>query len=471
MSWRVDEKTREMIEGLLRSRKPEEPPRELEEAALRTLDAAGGGLAALRKRAREPVVPRSPQLSRAFAWCAVGVMGLAVGLALFKAPLGVKQQSAARRAPVAEAPPTAAVPPRASVAPAGGPAGPTFLPGGPAVELAPHSGAAPYTTTDAFGGARARSARLQPPSTRAPEVLPPVHAEGMTTLEAESPAASPAVAEDRAVRPLGEAEEAKSLGAPVPPSMPQPRLGTYPDLGKYSQPWNEVVTDRKQIAQAEVEVAVRDLQDAVKTVRRITEEAGGFVAAHDVTDTRQDGKATFTLRVPSDKLEWVVRQVEDLGRVEKSKARSIDVTERYVGQGGTIRELSAREAELVAEYEKTTDSARRSRLRSEIEEIRRQRDALKQDLQGLKSEVEMSTVQVTLYKRGFGFSPMSTRPGDPLDPGSAWVGAARLGARVLQLILAAVLYVLALAPIWLPLVGAAWWFKRPRRARGATENS
>lgn len=437
MSWRVDQKSREDIERLLREQVSDRPPADLKDACLTTIDAAQSHLLAASGRAQHPPVPRSPHLSRAFAWGAVGVMAVGVIIGVLKTQdFGIVAEKAR---PGARAP--MGVPGRAPAAP-GAPRGALSISGN--AEAPPSLGI---------------GARPSPPGAMAPGAPP----------GAPTPPPNVQFRDGSSQKLEEEARDRVQLPEPEAPSAGPPmrdytgsRGESFTLFAPPTEPWDEVVQGRKEVLQSEVEVAVRDLQKAVKEVREITEAAGGFVAAHNFDDTRRDGKATFTLRVPSKNLEHVIRQIEDLGRVVRSSGSGLDVTERYVGEGDRIRELSSREDDLVNQYESTADASKRRQLLSEIERVRRERDALKQDLQGLKSEVEMSTVQVTLHKRGTTLS-MGGGTNGPLDPVAVWDQAARVAGLALRFVLAVVLWVIALAPIWVPLAIAAWWFKRPRR--------
>ncbi len=189
------------------------------------------------------------------------------------------------------------------------------------------------------------------------------------------------------------------------------------------EPWRDLSGERQVVVDKELELEVKDVEKSYDEARLIVEKHGGFVASDEISiDAHALDTAVLTIRLPKDGFEAAITELRELGRVLKLVGESQDVTREYFSQGAQIRSRADREQMLVEKYEKETNPRKKSQLKAEIEQLRREMRREKEILTKLAEETHWPALQLTLKERGgpAGFlSEMLERSGHAL----AWVGA------------------------------------------------
>ncbi len=109
------------------------------------------------------------------------------------------------------------------------------------------------------------------------------------------------------------------------------------------------VPTRKLIRTVDLELRVDDSDAAAESIRRLTEEAGGYVS--EINAYRVEGLLHYSIsiRVPVDGLDAVVARLKSLAaEVEREHLRTEDVTEQFVDLEARLRTLQLTEGELQA---------------------------------------------------------------------------------------------------------------------------
>lgn len=165
-------------------------------------------------------------------------------------------------------------------------------------------------------------------------------------------------------------------------------------------PWEDTGGERQKEVCKRLEMEVNDVELAHKEAVRIIDGAGGYVAQEDLTATADSGsEANLSARIPVDRLEDAVARLRDLGRVVALHGTSEDRTAEYYGRGKQVRESSAEEARIVAQYEKEKDRAKRQALYARLTQVRSKLKSQKDTLQELGARTHYATVEVLLTQR------------------------------------------------------------------------
>ncbi len=163
---------------------------------------------------------------------------------------------------------------------------------------------------------------------------------------------------------------------------------------------------RMVVARAAMNLVVDDTEQVVAQIQQILATVDGYIANANLykngygTDTRLQG--TLTLRVPSDQLEALMAQLEDLAvDVTNKTINREDVTDQYSDVEAQLRNLSATEVELremLAEVRAKPNAKPEdiltvynhlNTIRSQIEQLQGQKNLL-------NNLVALSTLELTL---------------------------------------------------------------------------
>jgi len=178
--------------------------------------------------------------------------------------------------------------------------------------------------------------------------------------------------------------------------------GLPEDFEAPAQPWRDVSGERQKVTSKRLDLEVKDVEDAYDTAKSVIEDAHGVILSEDLeVSEKQGSEAKLTARVPLDQVNGVIAQLRELGKTVKLTGDSTDKTKEYYGRGGDIRGLGSTEDELVAKYEKETDSYRKQQLYNEIQALRQQNKQDKGRLGDLSEQTHSVLLELTLTeKRG-----------------------------------------------------------------------
>ena len=236
-------------------------------------------------------------------------------------------------------------------------------------------------------------------------------------------------------------------------------------------------TGQRVIRTAEVILESADTAETLGRVRAVAERAGGYTATSDL-QRNEEGvvRGTVTLRVPTDQLDEVVAQLEELGEVVPlSRTDERDVTVEHADLQARIENLTAYETELralLAQVRETTDRPEDllhifERIRSVREEI----DLLEGRLAALSDRIAYATVTVTLRPLDDdgedGIGPWS--PGDTFQDALAATGRllTALGDAVIWFVVTGIPVLLSIVVVPAGLIYLV--FRRLRRTRDRHE--
>ncbi len=204
---------------------------------------------------------------------------------------------------------------------------------------------------------------------------------------------------------------------------------------------------RERKVEREVELALRvgagQLEEAADGVVRTTQRLGGYVADSQVAARGRGGSATFTLRVPTKRLDHATSQLSKLGHVTSLNQSSHDITAAFVSAQELLSDARAERRALLRALGKATTPQQISSLRARIRGNRSEIAQHKGQLKSLRRRADLSTISVEVVARGKG---SAGAPGD--DDSWSPSDAAKDALRVLEV--AAGVVVIALAAM-LPL--------------------
>ena len=218
------------------------------------------------------------------------------------------------------------------------------------------------------------------------------------------------------------------------------------------------VPTRKLIRTVDLELRVDDPDTVAESVRRLTEETGGYVS--EINAYRVEGLLHYSIsiRVPVDELDAIMVRLKSLAvKVQREHLRTEDVTRQFVDLEAHLRTLQLTETELQALLSEARTRGSKAddimTIYGYLTEIRTNIEKLQGQLNALANLAAYSTVNLELAP---------TEAARPLA-GDAWrpLETARSSTRALVgalkgLIDLAIFLVIVVLPIGLVLGLAAW---------------
>jgi Domain of unknown function (DUF4349) len=156
------------------------------------------------------------------------------------------------------------------------------------------------------------------------------------------------------------------------------------------------VIPRKMIYDANIVLIVESLNKAEQAILTLIKDHGGFLAESDQnSETREQRRGMWRVRVPADRFDSFVGAVSRLGEVQQNHVGSQDVSEEYFDLEARIRNKQEEEKSLVKHLSASTGNLKDildverelSRVRGEVEQMQGR-------LRFLSNRTELSTVTI-----------------------------------------------------------------------------
>jgi len=212
--------------------------------------------------------------------------------------------------------------------------------------------------------------------------------------------------------------------------------------------------ERMVIYNAYISLETKEIQEVLARARALAERYGGYVAG----SSQKEGKAQITIRVPKDKFQSAISEIESYGKVLDERTTSEDVTERYIDLKARLENLQKQEQRLreILGMARTVDEV--LKVERELERVRGQIESLQGQVNYLERNVAMAVILVNLTEPQPPFTP----------PGMNWNEVLEAALKGLYLVLRGmIILVVSLLPIVAAIAAPAYWVYSRRRSRAA----
>jgi len=242
-------------------------------------------------------------------------------------------------------------------------------------------------------------------------------------------------------------------GGTLPSVMTQTQgAPTYAEVRKdQSTPQERVV-----IYNAQLSLEANDIQGTLQKIRALAEGYGGYVASSSRSTYGIQARADIAIRVPKDKFQAAIQQIETYGKVLDEGTTSEDITQQYIDLKARLNNMQRQEERLheILDMAKTVDEI--LRVESELERVRGEIDSLQGQINYLEGNVEMSLISVTLTEPAPPFTP----------PGMNWTETLEIAIMGLFTVLRGmIILVVSLIPVIVVSVPIYYLYKRRKQQR------
>ncbi|SNX64650.1 uncharacterized protein DUF4349 [Streptomyces sp. TLI_55] len=193
------------------------------------------------------------------------------------------------------------------------------------------------------------------------------------------------------------------------------------------------------IRTADLTVQVKDVPKALEAARTTTENAGGYVGKESTSRDEQGAEETrVTLRVPVDKYEEVLAELEGAGKLVERTAKAQDVTDQVVDVESRIKTQRASVARIRELMDRATKLSDVVTLEGELSTRQADLEALLARQASLKDRTSLATITLSLSEKPVAKTAEDDDPG-VMDALSGGWGAFVSMLRWIVVALAAVL--------------------------------
>jgi hypothetical protein len=155
---------------------------------------------------------------------------------------------------------------------------------------------------------------------------------------------------------------------------------------------------RKIIHTADIDLVVEEFGPIPDQVRALARQSGGYIAKSNLRgSTGRPRGGDWTLRVPTDKYDSLLDELESLGEVRRSSSNSQDVSEEYYDVEARIRNKKQEETRLLRHLEESTGRLEDILLiEKELSRVRGEVERMEGRLRVLADLTTLTTIHLTV---------------------------------------------------------------------------
>ena len=157
-------------------------------------------------------------------------------------------------------------------------------------------------------------------------------------------------------------------------------------------------TDRKLIRNVNLSLQTKEFDTVLDNMSQKVKDLGGYIQDSSVwgssSDYSSSRSASYTLRIPSDKLDEFIDVVETLGNVAYKNESVDDVTLRYVDVESHKKALETEQERLLALLEKAENVEDIITIENRLSDVRYELENYESQIRLLDNQIDYSTVYV-----------------------------------------------------------------------------
>ena len=154
--------------------------------------------------------------------------------------------------------------------------------------------------------------------------------------------------------------------------------------------------EQKVIKTSYMSLEVKNFREAADAVGSIARTYGGYVSDSSVRDVAERKIGYVTVRVPSEKFEDIIKEIETLGDLKEENISLEDVTEHYIDVKARLENLERQEERYLEILDMAVTVEDVLKVETQLERIRGTIESLQGTLDYLDNRIDYSTIQVQL---------------------------------------------------------------------------
>lgn len=197
--------------------------------------------------------------------------------------------------------------------------------------------------------------------------------------------------------PSYEYAEPAATAAPAQPPIPAAEAAPAAQPRAGGATTDSVAQPRLIIRTADITLVVKDTQETLDLLTRLSAELGGFVVSSSTSRAGREIQGYITLRVDATRFDEAMNRIRAAAiEVRSENVRGEDVTAEYIDLDARLKNLEAAEAQLQQILKQATATEDVLAVYRELTEIRGQIEQIKGRMQYLSQSAALATISVTL---------------------------------------------------------------------------
>lgn len=191
--------------------------------------------------------------------------------------------------------------------------------------------------------------------------------------------------------------ELAATAAPAQPPMPAEGAAPATQPRASGATTDPVAQPRLIIRTADITLVVKDTQETLDLLTRLSAELGGFVVSSSTSRAGRAIQGYITLRVDATRFDEAMNRIRAAAiEVRSESVRGEDVTAEYVDLDARLKNLEAAEAQLQQILKQATATEDVLAVYRELTQIRSQIEQIKGRMKYLSQSAVLATISVTL---------------------------------------------------------------------------
>lgn len=156
--------------------------------------------------------------------------------------------------------------------------------------------------------------------------------------------------------------------------------------------------DRKIVKNGSIDMLVKKVEETAVSIHSIVAKYDGQVDSSNLSNSGVDVKyGTMTIRVPNDKFDLAVGEIEKLAvKVNSLRVSSDDVTSQYVDLESRLKSKKAVEQQYVALLQRANKVEEIVTVHSYLDKVREEIEILQGQINYLANQVSMSSITISM---------------------------------------------------------------------------
>ncbi len=155
------------------------------------------------------------------------------------------------------------------------------------------------------------------------------------------------------------------------------------------------IQDRKLIRTVDIYAETKKFDKAISSIEAAIKKTGGYIQQQSILSDIDDARSTtMTLRIPAEKLDAFLSEVNESVRVTSQRSNVDDVTETYIDIESRIASLETEQAALMAMLEKAEKLEDVIAIQGRLTEVRGSLESYKARKKSYDTLIDYSTVNL-----------------------------------------------------------------------------
>lgn len=156
-------------------------------------------------------------------------------------------------------------------------------------------------------------------------------------------------------------------------------------------------TERAKEKWAELFLRVDNVSDSISLIYELTGTVEGYVISSDYSTGAGNGRGSITIRVPSDKFDYTVKELREYSvEIISESTNIVDIQNEITANENTLTELRKQLDEAYAKLDAATSTGEKASLERTINQLENQIKIYEEEASQLEQRASYSTIEIEL---------------------------------------------------------------------------